>query len=46
MGWFAQLASRLADKFLMFSWIILAYRLSNGNTVVAIKLRSYPVRDL
>jgi MFS family permease len=39
--WFAQLASQLADKFLMFSLIILAYRLSHGSTVVAITLLSY-----
>jgi MFS family permease len=41
--WFAQLASQLADKFLMFSLIILAYRLSHGSTVVAITLLSYTV---
>jgi MFS family permease len=39
--WFAQLASQLADKFLMFSLIILAYKLSHGSTVVAITLLSY-----
>src|SRR5438270_13591392 len=42
--WFAQLASQLADKFLMFSLIILAYWLSHGSTVVAITLLSYTVR--
>ena len=41
--WLAQLASQLADKFLMFSLIILAYRLSHGSTVVAITLLSYTV---
>jgi MFS family permease len=39
--WFAQLASQLADKFLMFSLIILAYRLSGGSTPVAFTLMAY-----
>ena len=38
--WFAQLASQLADKFLMFSLIILAYKLSHGSTVVAVRTNS------
>lgn len=41
--WFAQLASQLADKFLMFSLIILAYRLSGGSTPVAFTLLAYTV---
>jgi MFS family permease len=41
--WFAQLAAQLADKFLMFSLIILAYRLSGGSTPVAITLLAYTV---
>src|SRR5437763_87159 len=32
--WFAQVAAQLADKFLMFSLIILAYRLWHGSTSV------------
>jgi MFS family permease len=39
--WFAQVAAQLADKFLMFSLIILAYRLSGGSTEVAITLLAY-----
>jgi MFS family permease len=41
--WFAQVAAQLADKFLMFSLIILAYRLSGGSTQVAITLLAYTV---
>jgi MFS family permease len=41
--WFAQVAAQLADKFLMFSLIILAYRLSRGSTPVAITLLAYTV---
>jgi MFS family permease len=41
--WFAQVAAQLADKFLMFSLIILAYRLSGGSTPVAITLLAYTV---
>jgi len=39
--WFAQIAAQLADKFLMFSLIILAYRVSGANTGVAITLLAY-----
>jgi len=39
--WFAQLASQLADKFVMFSLIVLAYRLSGVSTPVAVTLLSY-----
>lgn len=39
--WFAQLGSQLADKFLMFSLIILAYRLAGGSTPVAFTLLAY-----
>jgi len=41
--WFAQLSAQLADKFLMFSLIILAYRLSRGSTPVAVTLLAYTV---
>jgi MFS family permease len=41
--WFAQVAAQLADKFLMFSLIILAYRLSHGSTSVAVTLLAYTV---
>lgn len=41
--WFAQLASQLADKFLLFSLIILAYRISGGSTPVAVTLLAYTV---
>src|SRR5439155_170450 len=41
--WHAQVAAQLADKFLMFSLIILAYRLSRGSTPVAITLLAYTV---
>ena len=41
--WFAQLTAQLADKFLMFSLIILAYRLSHGSTPVAVTLLAYTV---
>ncbi|HEY4027320.1 MAG TPA: MFS transporter [Candidatus Dormibacteraeota bacterium] len=41
--WFAQVAAQLADKFLMFSLIILAYRLSHGSTPVAVTLLAYTV---
>jgi MFS family permease len=36
-------AAQLADKFLMFSLIILAYRLSRGSTPVAITLLAYTI---
>jgi MFS family permease len=41
--WFAQVAAQLADKFLMFSLIILAYRLSHGSTPVAVTLLAYTI---
>ena len=41
--WFAQLAAQLADKFLLFSLIILAYEISGGSTPVAITLLTYTV---
>jgi len=41
--WFAQLAAQLADKFLLFSLIILAYRISGGSTPVAVTLLAYTV---
>jgi MFS family permease len=41
--WFAQVAAQLADKFLMFSLIVLAYRLSHGSTPVAVTLLAYTV---
>src|SRR5690348_5744609 len=41
--WFAQLAAQLADKFLLFSLIILAYKVSGGSTPVAVTLLAYTV---
>jgi MFS family permease len=41
--WFAQLAAQLADKFLLFSLIILSYNVSGGSTPVAITLLTYTV---
>jgi MFS family permease len=41
--WFSQLAAQLADKFLMFSLIILAYRISGANIPVAVTLLAYTV---
>jgi len=41
--WFAQLAAQLADKFLLFSLIILAYEISRGSTPVAVTLLTYTV---
>jgi dTMP kinase len=41
--WFAQLAAQLADKFLLFSLIILAYDISGGSTPVAVTLLTYTV---
>jgi MFS family permease len=41
--WFAQLAAQLADKFLLFSLIILAFKISGGSTPVAITLLTYTV---
>ncbi|HEY1455734.1 MAG TPA: MFS transporter [Candidatus Dormibacteraeota bacterium] len=41
--WFAQLSAQLADKFLLFSLIILAYHISGGSTPVAITLLTYTV---
>ncbi|MGH7777857.1 MAG: MFS transporter [Candidatus Dormibacterales bacterium] len=39
--WLAQVAAQLADKFLMFSLIILAFDLSGGSTQVAFTLLAY-----
>ncbi len=44
--WFAQLASQSADKFVMFSLIILAYDLAGANTHVAVTLLSYTLPAL
>src|SRR3979411_3509175 len=41
--WFAQLAARLADKFLLFSLIVLAFKISGGSTPVAIVILTYTV---
>lgn len=41
--WLAQLAAQLADKFLMFSLIILAYHVSEATTPVAVTLLAYTV---
>ncbi len=41
--WVAQVAAQLADKFLMFSLIILAYRVAGGSTPVAVTLLAYTV---
>src|SRR3981081_1156195 len=41
--WFAQLAAQLADKFLLFSLIILAYNSTVGRAPVAITLLTYTV---
>ncbi len=41
--WFAQLAAQLADKFLLFSLIILAYQIQRGSTAVAFTLLAYTV---
>ena len=41
--WFAQLAAQLADKFLLFSLIVLAFKISGGSTPVAIILLAYNV---
>jgi MFS family permease len=41
--WFAQLAAQLADKFLLFSLMILAYEISGGSTPVAVTLLTYTV---
>jgi dTMP kinase len=41
--WFAQLAAQLADKFLLFSLIILAYHIKGGSTAVAVTLLAYTV---
>ena len=41
--WFAQLSAQLADKFLLFSLIILAYNISGGSTSVAVTLLAYTV---
>ena len=41
--WTAQVLAQLADKFLMFSIIILAYHLSGGSTPVAFSLLAYTV---
>jgi len=40
---FSQLAAQLADKFLLFSLIILAYHISGGSTSVAVTLLAYTV---
>lgn len=39
--WLAQIAAQVGDKFLMFSLLILAYRLSGGSTPVAVTLLAY-----
>ncbi|MGH7902564.1 MAG: MFS transporter [Candidatus Dormibacteraceae bacterium] len=39
--WVAQVAAQMADKFLMFSLIILAFNLSGGSTQVAVVLLAY-----
>jgi MFS family permease len=44
--WFAQLASQSADKFVMFSLIILAYNLSGATTHVAFTLLAYTLPAL
>jgi MFS family permease len=44
--WFAQLASQSADKFVMFSLIILAYNLAGANTQVAVTLLAYTLPAL
>src|SRR5690348_17330932 len=44
--WFVQLASESADKFVMFSLIILAYNLTGTNTQVAITLLAYTLPAL
>jgi MFS family permease len=44
--WFAQLASQSADKFVMFSLIILAYGLAGANTHVAVTLLAYTLPAL
>ena len=44
--WFAQLASQSADKFVLFSLIILAYNLTSANTNVAVTLLSYTLPAL
>src|SRR5213080_5033419 len=41
--WFSHLAAQLADKFLLFSLIILAYQISGGSTSVAVTLLAYTV---
>lgn len=41
--WFAQLASQVADKFMMFSLLILAYQVAGGSSQVAFTLLSYTV---
>ena len=41
--WFAQLAAQLADKFLLFSLIVLAFKISGGSTAVAIVILTYTV---
>lgn len=41
--WLAQVVAQLADKFLMFSLIILAYHVSRGSTPVAVTLLAYTV---
>ncbi|TMC00840.1 MAG: MFS transporter [Chloroflexi bacterium] len=41
--WFAQLAAQLADKFLLFSLIVLAFKISGSSTPVAIVILTYTV---
>src|SRR5258708_4286157 len=41
--WFSQLATQPADKFLLFSLIILAYQVHHGSTAVAVTLLAYTV---
>ncbi|TMD09949.1 MAG: MFS transporter [Chloroflexi bacterium] len=44
--WFAQVASQTADKFVMFSLIILAYKVTGASTNVAITLLAYTLPAL
>ena len=44
--WFSQLASQVADKFLMFSLLILAYQLAGGSSSVAVTLLAYTLPAL
>ena len=44
--WFSQLASQIADKFLMFSLLILAYQLGGGSSQVAFIMLAYNIPAL